>query len=168
MTSGSITDEDTAARARAVAVAAMIGSAACWGLATVMTKSALSEFPPFSLLALQLTASVTFLWLAAFATRPQALASARTEITKGMLASGLLEPGLAYGLGVPGLALTSASNASLIATAEPAFICVIAWLALSQRPSFPVVLAIIGAMIGVALITLPSVTGSGKLTQAAR
>ena len=42
---------------RAIAVAAMLGSAACWGGATVMTKGALDAFDPFILLVIQLVAS---------------------------------------------------------------------------------------------------------------
>ena len=42
---------------RVIAIAAMIGSAACWGGATVMTKAALEAFDPFILLLIQLVAS---------------------------------------------------------------------------------------------------------------
>lgn len=54
------------------AIMAMVLSAACWRLATVMTKRALSAVPPFLMLTMQLIASIAFLWLAVGVTRQTA------------------------------------------------------------------------------------------------
>jgi drug/metabolite transporter (DMT)-like permease len=117
-------------RGLALAVAGMVASAACWGLAMVMTKGALAQVPPFTLLAIQLGASVGFLWAAA-------VTGVRIPLgrrARRAAATGLLEPGLAYGVGVPGVALTTASNASVIGPAESAFILPLAWLLFGHRP----------------------------------
>jgi drug/metabolite transporter (DMT)-like permease len=133
---------------RTGAILCMVGSAACWGLATVMTKDVLSDLPPFTTLALQLSASVTVLWLAV------ALSGQRIPAGGGRAAlSGLLEPGLAYGVGVPGLALTSAAAASVISASEPAVVILVAALFLRSRPGAAAILAVIVAMAGVVLIT---------------
>jgi len=139
----------TADSRRLGAILCMIGSAACWGLGTVMTKAVLADLPPFTTLALQLSASVAVLWLAVLATRQRLPARpVRTAM------SGLLEPGLAYGVGVPGLALTSAASASVIAASEPAVVILIAALFLRDRPTPRVVAAVFVAMAGVVLVTL--------------
>ena len=138
---------------RALAVAALVGSAASWGLATVVSKVALSALPPFTLLAVQLSASVTFLWVAVVVLRAKVRldpASRRAAL------SGLLEPGLAYGVTIPGLSLTSAANTSMIGAAEPVLVCAVAWLLLSERPRPAIMLAILVAMIGAALVTVSS------------
>ena len=148
---------------RTLAIAALIGSAASWGLATVMTKSALSALPPFTLLAIQLAASVTFLWCAVAALRQRVGFDSRS---RRAALSGLLEPGLAYGVSVPGLALTSAANASVIATLEPVLVCAVAWLLLRERPRLHVVAAIFAAVIGAALVSVSgeaSTQGAGPL-----
>lgn len=135
---------------RLVAVAAMILSAACWGFATVMSKGALMAFSPPVLLTLQLVASVTFLWLATgFAGQLTTLRRA----TPLAAFSGLLEPGLAYAIGTFGLMLTTAGNASLIATTEPLLIVALAWLLFGERIDVRTGAAILAAMTGVALVT---------------
>jgi drug/metabolite transporter (DMT)-like permease len=137
--------------------AAMVGSAACWGLATVMTKGLLERVPPFTLLMLQLTSSVAFLWLTVLLTRTRL----RLDATALRASStGLLEPGLAYAVGVPGLALTTASSASLIAATEPAWIVLLAWWLLRETPTARTLSAIGIAALGV---TLVSVSDLGSL-----
>lgn len=150
-----------AARTRTWAVLAMVASAGLWGGSTVLTKGTLEFVPPFTLLALQLVASVA-------SVAALALALALTgRLRLGPAAwregwIGLLEPGLAYGLGVPGVLLTTAGAASLIAVTEPAFVIVVAWIALGQRPSWRLTKAILLAMVGVALVTLSDDGGGGR------
>jgi drug/metabolite transporter (DMT)-like permease len=137
----------------------MVGSAACWGFATVMSKAALSEVTPFTLLGIQLSASVAVLWIAVFATGrlpPLNSSSAKAAGT------GLFEPGLAYGVGVPGLALTTAANASLIGAMEPALIIVVAWLLLAQKPKLALLAALASASLGVAMMTVSDLSGAGE------
>ena len=151
MTTSAAAKETATRRGWWLAVAALVASAACWGLATVMTKGALSALPPFALLAIQLAASITFLWISVVVLRQRVPRRVRTGRAA---ACGVLEPGLAYGAGVPGLMLTSAANASVVGATEPALICLLAWLLLGQRPEMRVVLSIVCAMAGVALVTV--------------
>lgn len=143
---------------RAVAVAAMLGSAACWGGATVMTKGALDAFDPFILLVIQLVASVTALWTAVFLSSTPLLA-AHPMMRAG--STGVLEPGLAYAVSVPGLALTTAGNASVVAALEPVFIFLGAWILFKTRPTLGAITAIFAAVVGVTLVSLTEPTGLG-------
>jgi drug/metabolite transporter (DMT)-like permease len=142
-----------------LAIAAMIGSAACWGSATVLTKSLLGSIAPFTLLSIQLASSVAVLWLAVLALRitigpaRQALRSATT---------GIFEPGLAYAVSVPGLALTTAANASVIAALEPVFIILLAWAVLGTVPKPAIILVTVLAIAGVCLVSLSDLAGLGS------
>ncbi|MDZ4765406.1 MAG: DMT family transporter [Chloroflexota bacterium] len=133
------------------AAAAMLLSATLWGLGTVMSKGALERVPPMALLVAQLLASVSFLWIAVVARgvptglfRPRTLALGWT---------GILEPGLAYILGVIGLVRTSASSASLIAALEPVIVLVLAALFLHERPTRRTALLMGAAFVGVVLVS---------------
>jgi drug/metabolite transporter (DMT)-like permease len=144
---------------RAVAVAAMVGSAACWGGATVMTKGALGVFPPFTLLTIQLSASVAALWIAVVLLRLR-VGPARPALRAA--STGVFEPGLAYAVGVPGLALTTAGNASVVAAMEPVFVILLVWVAFGLRPDARVAAAIAAAFAGVCLVSLPDLSGLGE------
>ncbi|GAB1584768.1 EamA family transporter [Phyllobacterium phragmitis] len=140
------------------AISAMVLSAACWGLATVMTKGALLAIPPFLMLTMQLSASIAFLWLAV------GLTQQTVHLDKGvtrLALSGVLEPGLSYGVGVPGLALTSAAAASVIGATETALVTLFAWLMLKERLKFHLLVMIAVAMSGVMLITASAAEGVG-------
>ena len=145
-----------AQRTRSIAVLAAILSAACWGSATVMSKGVLAHMPPMSLLAIQLTASITVLWLAVLGLRFRVRFD---RSTRRASLSGILEPGLAYTFGIIGLALTTASNAALIGAAEPLFILFLAWLVLKERLGAPVLLLAAVATLGLVLVVVPDVGG---------
>lgn len=141
------------------AIAAMVLSAACWGLATVMSKGALSAFSPPLLVSLQLATSVAFLW-GAVAVIGQSVTLNRST---GLAAlSGVFEPGLAYAFGTFGLFLTTAGNASLIATTEPLLIAVLVWLFFREKIETGTALAMVAAMAGVAMVT--GAHGAGATT----
>lgn len=140
------------------AMALMIASAACWGLGTVATKGVLDDITPFRLLAIQLSASVATLWLLATLCGAQ---PRRADLREGW--AGVFEPGLAYGVGVPGLALTGAASASVIGAAEPVFILAIAWCLLGHRPTQVMFGALSAATAGVLLVVLPGATGGPRL-----
>ncbi len=135
---------------------ALVLAAACWGFATVLSKQALDSLPPFALLALQVSASTGFLWMAAAVTRTPVRLSGNSWKA---LASGLLEPGLAYAVALPGLALTSAGSASVIGAAEPAFICALVWALTGRRPRTGVLLALGATSMGVVLVTTSGPAG---------
>ena len=141
-----------------LAVAAAILSAGCWGSATVMSKGILEYMPPLTLLVIQLTASITVLWVAVFVLR---LKVRLDKQTRRASLSGLLEPGIAYTFGTAGLALTTASNATLIGSAEPLFIIMLAWLILRERIGTPVLGLTLLVTCGIVLVVLPDIRGGG-------
>ncbi len=137
---------------RAFGVCAVIAAAACWGLATVMSKAALDDFPPFFLLTVQLTASVAFLWTAVLITGQRAPANKQSLRAA---ATGVLEPAAAYALGLAGLALTTAAETSVLGATETVFIVVLAWIFLGERASAAGIAAVVAAFAGAAIINLP-------------
>jgi drug/metabolite transporter (DMT)-like permease len=133
---------------RGLAMASMVASAASWGLATVATKDVLTQLPPFTLLTIQLTASIIFLWFVVLVTR-----TACTGLTWAAASTGALEPGLAYAVGVPGLALTGAASASVIAATEPMMIALIAWGVLRQPLPLRAAIGVVAGVAGVVVLT---------------
>lgn len=135
---------------RLLAIAAMIGSAACWGGATVMSRDLLAHIQAPTLLVIQLAASVAVLMLMAIPHRPLQYVSpslGRISLT------GILEPGLAYSIGLWGLSLTSAGSASIIGSTEPVFIILLAWLVSRGAPSGKLVLCVSIAIAGLLLVS---------------
>lgn len=152
-------DPKTSSRPGAkAAVAAAVLSAACWGSATVMSKGLLAVLPPLTLLVVQLLASIAFLWIAVLCLR---LRVQLDRPARRASLSGLLEPGLSYCVGIAGLALTTASNASLIGTTEPLFILLLAWLLLRERIGGGVVGLALLASLGLGLVVLPDIRNGG-------
>lgn len=145
----------TSTRTPLFGVLAVVASAACWGLATVLSKDVLHTMPPFTMLAVQLTGSVGFLAVV-FLVRGGRLPGVGRGLSLAW--PGLLEPGLAYGVSVPGLALTSATNATVLSTAEPVLICLLAFVLLGVRTSAWVLGCSAVASVGVLLVT---VSGAG-------
>lgn len=137
----------------------LIAASACWGLATVMSKGSLEHFPPFTLLTVQLFGSTLFLWFMFFAF---GMGNPLAHFKLRAAAAGLLEPGLAYALAIPGLALTSAANTSIIGASESLLIILIAWLLFMQRPSVPVIAASALALAGVLFVTMSDTSGLGQ------
>lgn len=138
------------------AYGAMIGSAACWGLAMVISRGLLDRFTPPALLVVQLTASVLVLMLLAIPEHPTRYLDRRLAKAASV---GLLEPGLTYIVGLAGLALTTASNASVISATEPLLIVALAWLLLRQRVSRRLLAAILAAAVGIVLVSAPNLGG---------
>lgn len=132
-----------------VSIISLVLSAACWGLATVMSKGILVYIPPITLLVTQLCASVIFLWTIV-GVKKLPIPHSTEAIKLGL--TGLLEPGLAYTFGLLGLAFTSASMASLIVGVEPIIITCLAWLFMRERPSRRTIIFTIIAVLGMILV----------------
>jgi drug/metabolite transporter (DMT)-like permease len=129
----------------------MIGSAACWGLATAMSKQALAYAPPLTLVVLQLSASVLFMSILLLV---RGIRPSFTRHERRAALSGALEPGLAYAFGIAGLGLTSATNASLISATEPILVVVLAFVIFGVRTQRRNILAVVVAVIGVVFASL--------------
>lgn len=145
-----------------MATLGMIGSAACWGLATVMSRDLLDRMKPSALLVVQLAASVVALALLSIKDVRRQRFDAR--LARASL-TGALEPGLAYLAGLAGLNLTTAGKASVIGATEPIFIVLLAWLLLGQRPSVRLGACIAIVVAGLILLSWPNLRtlGGGSL-----
>jgi drug/metabolite transporter (DMT)-like permease len=130
-------------------ITALVLAAACWGGATVITKHILTDIPPLTLLVLQLTVSVVFLWAIVLMQRlrlPQ-----RSDIVR-LGGLGILNPGLAYTFGLLGLSYTTASMGTLLWAAEPILILGLAWLILREHLTRTLIAFSVLAITGVVLV----------------
>jgi len=143
-----------------MAVIAMVGSAACWGFGSVVSKAALNELAPGLLLVVQLATSSFILWLFVFLTGSLVQLNRSARIAA---AAGVLEPGVAYSLGTLGLTLTSASIASTIGATEPLIILLLAAALLKERILPRHVLGTLGIMLGLVLIANPVESAVGEV-----
>ncbi len=127
----------------AVYVAAAIGATFCWGAGMTLTKLALGHFEPSLLLLLQLFSSVAFLVLILLATGLRTLSWPQLLRNSGL---GILEPGLAYFLGLEGLNRISAAEAVVLSSTESIMIVLLAWMfAIERLRGVVLLLAIVGA-----------------------
>jgi probable blue pigment (indigoidine) exporter len=126
---------------------ALVLAAACWGGGTAISKQAVDEVPPLTLLAVQLAASVALLLVVA-RLRGEGLPTGREGRLLGRL--GLLNPGLAYALSLIGLTSITASLSVLLWAFEPIVILGLAAVVLGER--------IGGALIGLSIVAVGGIT----------
>ncbi len=124
-------------------------AAACWAGGTVVSKQAVAEVPPITLLAVQLAASVAFLLVIA-RVRGERLPTRGDG--RNLARLGLLNPGLAYALSLVGLVEISASVAVLLWALEPILILVLAALVLRERIGRAIVAGSVAAVVGLAMV----------------
>lgn len=158
----------------------LIASAACWGVGTVITKQVLSDVAPLTLLPVQLGASCVFLALVSTVSRTRITWSPQMRRLGGL---GVLNPGIAYALGLIGLTSISASMSVLLWATEPVLIVLLAVAVLHEHVpaalTGPLAVAVFGVLlvvyrpgasgnaIGVAF-TLAAVTACALYTVMAR
>ena len=140
-------------------LAALILAASCWGVGTVISKAALGEVPPLTLLPIQLAASLAIL---AVLMRRRGI-SFRTEGSPLLGRLGLLNPGIAYGLSLIGLTTITASLSVLLWALEPLMILFLAAWFLQERitPTF-IALSVV-AVAGMVVIIYDPSSSSGQL-----
>jgi len=125
-----------------LSIAAAIGATFCWGADMTLTKLALGHFEPSLLLLVQLLASIGFLVVVLLATGIRKTSWPQLLRNSGL---GVLEPGLAYLLGLEGLRRISAAEAVVLSATESIMIVLIAWLFAIERPrGVALLLAVIG------------------------
>jgi probable blue pigment (indigoidine) exporter len=124
-------DLDSSARVRAFSFVVL--AAASWGIGTVLSKRAVAELPPLTLLAAQLFVSVAILSIALRWTRQPIRGTDRR-----LALLGALNPGLAYALSLAGLTVISASASVLIWAMEPILILLLAGVVLGERPGLAI------------------------------
>jgi probable blue pigment (indigoidine) exporter len=140
-------------------VAALILAAVCWGLGTVVSKVALEEFPPFTLLSVQLATSV--LVLALLLRRQGVALFGQVPPLLGRL--GVLNPGISYALSLIGLASITASLAVLVWALEPILILAMAAVFLRERVSRRFVVLSGIAVAGMVLVVYEPQGGTSQL-----
>jgi len=133
-------------------------AAACWGLGTVVSKRAIEEIPPLTLLPIQLGASLAFL---ALLMRWRGLPFRDRTASPILGRLGVLNPGLAYALSLLGLAFITASLSVMLWAIEPLLILLLAGWFLGERIGGPLVVLSLVAVAGMLLVIYePGSTGS--------
>jgi drug/metabolite transporter (DMT)-like permease len=133
----------------AIHVVAAIGATLCWGAGMTLTKLALEHFKPAPLLVVQLLSSIAFLILILLAM------GIRTTSWRQLLRHsrlGILEPGLAYFLGLEGLNRISAAEAVVLSSTESIAIVLLAWVLAIERPRGVVLLLAVVGTAGAVLV----------------
>lgn len=138
----------------------ILSATACWGGGTVLSKQVLDRgVAPLTLLAIELAASTLLLGLGALVlgVRPKwSPALARLAFL------GVLNPGIAYALGLLGLVTITASLSVLLWATEPVLIMLLAVLLLRERIAAATMIAVAIALVGVLLVLYrPSASGGG-------
>jgi probable blue pigment (indigoidine) exporter len=140
------------------AVAALIAAAACWGTGTVASKRVVDDVAPLTLLPVQLTASCALLLVITLVRRES---FAWTPPVRRLAALGVLNPGIAYALGLIGLTTITASMSVLLWALEPVAILLLAALVLRERIPLALGGSIAVAVSGVMLVVYqPGATGA--------
>lgn len=133
----------------------LVAATACWGVGTVVTKQVLGDVAPLTLLPIQLAASCLLLAAVAVLAGTRRARSDRFRWslpTRGLAALGVLNPGLAYALGLLGLTSISASMSVLLWAAEPVLILLLAAALLREHIPAALVAALGTAVVGVLLV----------------
>ena len=138
----------------------IVSATACWGGGTVLSKQVLDRgVAPLTLLAIELAASTLLLGLGALVlgVRPT------WSPTLGRLALlGVLNPGVAYALGLLGLVTITASLSVLLWATEPVLIMLLAALLLRERIAAATMVGVAIALVGVLLVLYrPGAAGDG-------
>jgi len=129
-------------------------AAAAWGLGTVISKRAVEEIPPLSLLSLQLAASLATLAVVARVTGTSLRGS---PVALGRL--GILNPGIAYALSLVGLMTVSVSLSVMLWALEPLLILVLAVAFLGERVTVAFVGLSLVALAGMAMLLYEPAAG---------
>lgn len=130
-------------------ITSLVLAAACWGVGAVMSKYALEQVPPLTLLVVQLVVSVVLLWVVVVG---QGVRVPLNRDTLRLALIGVLNPGLAYTFSLLGLAQTTASMSALLWAAEPILIIGFAWLILCERLTWPLLACAALAIVGVSVV----------------
>jgi len=140
-------------------LAALVLAATCWGVGTVISKAALAEVPPLTLLPIQLTASLVILGVLM---RRQGI-SFRSGDSPLLGRLGLLNPGAAYALSLLGLTTITASLSVLLWALEPLLILVLAATFLHERITPAFIALSLTAVAGMVVIVYDPSSSSSQL-----
>ena len=140
------------------AVVALVAAAACWGLGTVVSKQVVDDVAALTLLPVQLAASGALLLVITLVRRES---FAWTPPVRRLAALGVLNPGIAYALGLIGLTTITASMSVLLWALEPVVILLLAALVLREHIPGALAASVAVAIAGVMLVVYqPGATGA--------
>jgi probable blue pigment (indigoidine) exporter len=142
--------------------AALVVATVIWGASTVVSKRAVDEVAPLTLLPIQLLVSVATLALtmAIGGSRPWAR---HTPRVRRLALLGVLNPGLAYALSLIGLTQITASLSVLIWAAQPVMILIFAVVILRERIAAATGWCTVVALCGVGLVVFEPSSGATTL-----
>jgi len=128
----------------------VVAATACWGCGTVLSKQVLDRgVAPMTLLVIELAASVLLLGAGVWVLKRRGHLS---SVGARLALLGVLNPGVAYALGLWGLTSISASLSVLLWATEPILIVGLAVLLLRERVAAATVAGLLVALVGVALV----------------
>jgi drug/metabolite transporter (DMT)-like permease len=133
-------------------LSAGLAASAIWGGMYVVTKVVLEVVPPFALLTIRLVMGALALWIVV-RLRPQSTLS-KTQLWQSFLV-GVVGYGISLGFQFVGTDLSTASNASLVTSATPAFVLLFAPFLLGERTTARRLVALIIATLGVVAVVDP-------------
>jgi drug/metabolite transporter (DMT)-like permease len=134
-------------------------AATCWAIGTVVSKAALDEVPPLTLLPVQLAASLMVLVLLM---RSRGI-PLRSDGSPLLARLGLLNPGLAYALSLIGLTTITASLSVLLWALEPLLILFLAAWFLRERLTLTFVILSLIAFVGMGIVVFDPGAGTGAM-----
>jgi drug/metabolite transporter (DMT)-like permease len=129
----------------------------CWGIGVTLTKITLSEISATTLLIIQLSSSVIFLTVACYL-RDCRLPFSWQQLKQGF--AGIFEPALAYMVGIFGVQMTTASNATLIGSSEVILTIVFAAVFFGEKLTRMKLLLAGISFLGVLLLILKDIEGA--------
>lgn len=135
----------------------LIGAAACWGVAAAISKRAVTEIPPLTLLPIQLGVSVAGL-IVLVRVRGSSWSIGSTRL--GLV--GAIN-GVAYLFSLAGLVHITASLSVLLWATEPIIILALAFPLLGERVSKGMTSLFLSALAGVILVVFGPVGGSATV-----
>jgi drug/metabolite transporter (DMT)-like permease len=135
-----------------VGILCVLGAASIWGGMYVVSKVVLEIIPPFSLVTLRLMLGaltlVIVLWIRGFPKIPH-------KQLLQVLGVGLVGYGISLSLQFLGTKLSTAANGSLVTSATPAFVLILAWLLLKEKITPLRLVALFLATLGVIAVIDP-------------
>jgi len=135
-----------------------LGYAFCWGVGITLTKIALSEITPTTLLIIQLLSSVLFLSTICY-WKDRQLPFSWNQLKQGF--TGIFEPALTHMVGIFGIQMTTVSNAALIGSSEVILTILLAAVFLGEKLTKMNLLLAGMSCSGVLLLVLKDAQGAG-------
>ncbi|MBS4190156.1 EamA family transporter [Bacillus sp. FJAT-49705] len=139
---------------------ACISAVLLWSASFIATKIAYETFAPIQLGVVRTCLAVLIFWIINKIVKNKE--KIRKEDRKRVAISSLFGITLYFTLENIGVSMTSASNAALIVASFPAITSLLEFFVFRSKPSFQKSLGIILAIIGVAILTQITISGSSK------